>query len=375
MLTEEPVNLSNSSRLEASSESVCEVLITDEDLLAQLAPLKASPVKTLLEKRLLRVQAERNEQRQKRSAMTAVERRRANAKEVISTEALERADIHHIHSVLALCGLPYRRPSEDVLRYSRHYGRLSLTLHAGDLADPGTGQMLQQGLPYGPKARLLMLHICTRALRQKSPVIEIEDSMSAFIRSLGFEVRGGPRGTIRSFKEQLNRLSACSMQIGCFAGNRAKTINTHPISSIDVWLPSDPDQKMLWNSSVTLSRDFYDSLTEHALPVDIRALSALSQSARQMDFLLWLSYRVQGLHKPYFLTWTVLKEQFCQSEKHRMTDFLREIKRDIKNIEEVFDKKLPLKLSDKGLQLFPCDPTSLFVPPKKSVNLFKSSLR
>jgi len=49
-------------------------------------------------------------------------------------------------------------------------------------------------LPYGPKPRLLMVHFCTMAMRNNSPDIEIEDSMSAFIRALGFEVRGGRRG-------------------------------------------------------------------------------------------------------------------------------------------------------------------------------------
>jgi hypothetical protein len=30
--------------------------------------------------------------------------------------------------------------------------------------------MEMQGLPYGPKARLLLLHLCTEAVRQRSPV-------------------------------------------------------------------------------------------------------------------------------------------------------------------------------------------------------------
>jgi hypothetical protein len=85
-----------------------------------------------------------------------------------------------------------------------------------------------------------------------------------------------------------------------------------------------------------------------------------------MDFLLWLSYRVRSLgHKDYFLTWDLVKQQFCQSEQHRMIHFQRELKQDIAKIEAVFDKTLPLKLTDKGIILKPCDPTAIFVPPKK----------
>jgi hypothetical protein len=191
--------------------------------------------------------------------------------------------------------------------------------------------------------------------------------MSAFMRSLGFDVTGGAKGTISLFKEQMNRLAACRMKIGLWNGkDRAKTINLDPIKSFEVWFPGNPDQQMLWPSKVVLHDDFYKSLTEHALPVDIRALSAVSQSARQMDFLLWLSYRVRSLgNKDYFLTWDLVKQQFCQSEQHRMIHFQRELKQDIAKIEAVFDKTLPLKLTDKGITLKPCDPAALFVPPKK----------
>ena len=50
-----------------------------------------------------------------------------------------------------------------------------------------------------------MLHICTEALRQNSNVIRVADSLSAFIRDLGYEVSGGRNGTVGLFKEQMTR--------------------------------------------------------------------------------------------------------------------------------------------------------------------------
>jgi hypothetical protein len=158
------------------------------------------------------------------------------------------------------------------------------------------------------------------------------------------------------------------VQIILWDGSRSVTINTNPISSFDVWLPQSrsPNQKMLWNNTITLSHDFYDSLQKHAFPVDIRALSALSHSAKQMDLLLWLSYRLKELDKPYFLTWDLMKEQFCQSSERRMALFQNQFRQDIRDIEEVFSKSLPVEISNKGLLLKPCDLEGLFVPLEKN---------
>jgi hypothetical protein len=342
------------------------VLITDADLIRQIE-ISAPNIRAISSRMAGRAQAERNEKTERRAQMTPIQRRRDVVRETIADNPLDKSDIHHIHSVLALCGLPYKRPPEDSIVFRRSYGQMSLTVQAGDLADPYTAKMQQQGLPYGPKARLLLLHLCTRALRQKSPVIDLEDSLSGFIESIGFYKGGGKRGSFNAFKEQINRLAACRMQIGLWNGARAVTINTNPISSFDVWLPNsaNPDQKMLWNNTITLSHDFYESLAKHALPVDIRALSALSHSAKQMDILLWLAYRLKGLNKPYFLTWELMKEQFCQSPERRMILFQNQFKQDMKDIEAVFDKTLPVQIGEKGLIIKPCDPEGLFVQPEK----------
>lgn len=243
---------------------------------------------------------------------------------------------------------------------------MSLNVQPGSLTDPKTGNWVRQGVPYGPKARLVQLHICTRALRQKSPVVEMEDNMTSFIRNLGFSVTGRKNGTITLFKEQLNRLAACRLQIGLWNGvDQSRTINIQSIKSLDVWFPNDPDQKMLWPSKVVLSQEFYESLTDHALPVDIRAMGALSHSAKQMDLMLWLSYRLKSLNKNYFLTWELLKDQFCQSKTMRMIDFQKRFKEDLNDIQAVFDRPLPIQLTDKGMLLKPSDPKVLFVPPKR----------
>jgi hypothetical protein len=133
--------------------------------------------------------------------------------------------------------------------------------------------------------------------------------MSAFIRDLGFSVRGGSRGTITQFKEQLNRLAASHMQIGLWNGSRSMALNAQPIKSFEIWLPQDPDQRVLWSSTLRLDHDFYELLRAHALPIDIRALRAFAQSAKQIDMVLWLAYRLRNVSRPYPISWEKLREQ------------------------------------------------------------------
>jgi Plasmid encoded RepA protein len=292
---------------------------------------------------LVKMQRDRDAEAKK----SPIQRRLTRIKRQLKETAFEDEDRHHIHSVLALCGLPYREPAEGAREYLREYGRNSLAVQAGYLKDPETGKMVLQGLPYGPKARLLLLHICTMAIRQRSAEIAIADSMSAFIRELGFSVTGGKRGTIHQFKAQLNRLAAARMQIGLWRGDRSITLNAQPIKSFDIWLPQDPSQRMLWSSTLRLDRDFYDSLREHALPVDIGALRAFSQSAKQIDMVLWLGYRLRNVTRPYPISWGRLREQFGVNVK-RLRKFREEFAKDLQLIREVFPN-LPVRLAEDGI--------------------------
>ncbi len=335
--------------------------IRDEDLKQKAAGLKGNPgYETLLEV-LAKTQRERDAEARK----SPVQRRRSDVKRRLAENAFEDDDRHHIHSVLALCGLPYREPVAGAREYLREYGRNSLAVQAGYLKDPETGKMTPQGLPYGPKARLLLLHICTMAIRQRSAEIAIADSMSAFIRDLGFAVTGGKRGTITQFKEQLNRLAAARMQIGLWRGNRSTTLNAQPIKSFDIWLPQNPSQRMLWSSTLRLDSDFYESLREHALPVDIRALRAFSQSAKQIDMVLWLGYRLRNVTRPYPISWEALREQFGSNVK-RLRKFKEEFAKDLEVICEVFPN-LPIRLTDEGIWLDPRDTQTLFSQTKKEL--------
>jgi Plasmid encoded RepA protein len=65
-------------------------------------------------------------------------------------------------------------------------------------------------------------------------------------------------------------------------------------------------------SGVTLSGDYFASLQRHAVPLDERALAALSHNAMALDVYCWLAQRLHRVdpNKPAFIGWAALRNQF-----------------------------------------------------------------
>ncbi|SCY80694.1 replication protein RepA [Microvirga guangxiensis] len=345
-------------------------MIRDDDLLVEVEQARGHFMfKTIIEhiahKQALRDSeaAKRTEIDARRAVMSRDQRRRDAVREVIENTPSCPENIQHIHSVLALCGLPYREPKGE-REFFREYGRNTLSIMAGRLKNPRTGQMEVQGLPYGPKARLVLLHLCTEAVRQRSARIEVADSLSGFIKQMGFPVTGGERGTLRQFKEQLNRLAACTMQLGLWDGAaRSSTLNVPPFRQLDIWLTGNTDQGLLWSNTVQFHADFYENLIRHALPVDIRAARAFAGSARKLDMLFWMGYRLRSVQRPLRLSWDNLHQQFG-SDNASIRSFKQAFKGDLSHIKEVFPR-LRVSLDDSGMLLLPTDPSELLVRPKR----------
>jgi hypothetical protein len=224
--------------------------------------------------------------------------------EIIDGQPDEKA---YLHSVLCQTGLPYR--PTDLRRWQRRQGAATLLIEAGSALDPRTGDFVELGLPHGERPRLILIHLSTEAVRTSSPTIDVGGSLTAFARSLGIDTNGP---SIRQFKDQLARLAASTVRLGVVADGRAVQINTQIVSGIDLWMPKDADQRILWPSTVTLSADYFASLQQHAVPLDPRAVAALAGSALALDVYVWLAQRLHRIPegKPQTITWSALKAQF-----------------------------------------------------------------
>ncbi|MGK7871378.1 replication protein RepA [Falsiroseomonas sp. E2-1-a20] len=237
-------------------------------------------------------------------------------------------DLGFIHSIMAQCALPTVKPPEGVMVWERSQGRARLLLEAGKVLDPRTGTYKQLTLPYGPKARLLLMHLNSEAVRRQSPVIPVEDTMTAFFRRLMGRTQDGRQA--KMLKLQLSSLAAATFRMGIVQDeDRAFQVDTKVVGAFDLWFQNEPGQRVLWPSTLRLSLDYYESLTRFAVPLDERAVAALAHSALALDIYCWLAQRLHRVPagKPQFVSWAALYDQFGQGYKE-----VRFFRRDFLNL-------------------------------------------
>jgi hypothetical protein len=218
--------------------------------------------------------------------LTDRESRLASANAEITNEIW--GDIAFNHSLLCQVNLPYRNPGDAVREYERTTGKVSLHLQAGAVLTPGHRRGWRKvGLPYGPRARLLLLHLCSLAVKQQSPVVETEASFTAFCRSLGIATNGRNQKTVR---DQINRMSAVSMRLGWSEGHQMMVFQGMIFEGIKAVFTDHPDQ----------------------LPI-----KAIRHSARALDVYCWLASRLWRVQKPTRIRWTSLQYQFGSPSQDR----------------------------------------------------------
>jgi len=216
------------------------------------------------------------------------------------------------HTIFCQTCLPYRDPGDDVRVWERSNGRAHLEVLAGKAMHPREGRFVELGLPFGPKARMILMHINQRALLAQSPIIEVEDSLTQFV---GKVLKLDPKGrNIKAVKNQLSRLAAASIRLGIVRDDQAITVNSNIVSAFDLWFPKDERQRVLWPSTVSLSLDYFQSLMSHAVPIDEAHIAALSHSSLALDIYSWLAQRLHRIppERPQTISWLALFAQFGQ---------------------------------------------------------------
>jgi hypothetical protein len=156
------------------------------------------------------------------------------------------------------------------------------------------------------------MHINQRAIVTETAQIEVEDTLSKFVRKV---LNLDPHGrNIRVVKDQLARLSASSIRLGVVRDGHALTVNSQIVTAFDVWFPKDDRQRVLWPSTIQLSQEYFQSLMNHAVPLDETHIAALAHSALALDIYTWLAQRLHRIPagKPARISWAALHGQFGQ---------------------------------------------------------------
>lgn len=167
------------------------------------------------------------------------------------------------------------------------------------------------GLPYGPLPRLIMAWMTSEAVKTKDRELILGDNLSEFMRELKLVPTGGRWGSITRLKNQMQRLASSAISCTYDDGKRWAMKNLTPIEEADLWWdPKDPNQKSLWQSTITLSSKFFDEVTSSPIPVRMEVLEALKSSSMALDVYCWLTYRNSYAKSSSRIPWEALQMQF-----------------------------------------------------------------
>ena len=286
-------------------------------------------------------------------AESSIHKRLLDTAQDIATNLVGDEQIVFQHTVFCQTGLPYRQPKSETRTWERTNGLVTLLVEAGRALDPKTGRFIELPLPSGAKPRLILAHLNSRAMRE-GPEVDVGRSMTAFVKRLGFHAHGRD---IRTFKEQMAALSAASLRIGLMQPHdqSATTIKTDIIAAFDLWFAKDDRQRVLWPSTVRLSEEYFKSLQRHAVPLDERALAALSHSPMALDAYTWLAQRLHRIGpQGAQISWAALHGQFGTGYRE-VRQFRAAFRRVLREVLTQYPAAR-LEENDRGLKLLQSTP-------------------
>jgi hypothetical protein len=262
-------------------------------------------------------------------------------------------DLAFSHSGLCQTCLPHARPASNDLIWQRSSGRFHLMVSPGVVRNRD-GRAVRVGVPYGTRARLIMIFLQTEGVRSRT--VSLGPSMSAWIRSLGLPVTGGPRGTIQAIREQSLRIARCEFTLQWTArsenGGDATIIRDQRlISGLSLWHGQDEGNGAPWQATVELTREFHEHLREHAVPLVRDAIAHLKDNSLGLDLYTLLAYRLQRLEQPLLLRWHALAAQ-VGSDTGRTSHLAQRVKAVLPDVLAVYPDA-GVEVVRHGLRLLP----------------------
>jgi hypothetical protein len=215
----------------------------------------------------------------------------------------------------AQAALPHRRLADDVA-WKIESGDVTLMVQPGQRRS-ASGRIEFVGVPYGSRARLIILYLQTEALRTGSREVELGRSLRSWMTQLGIPLGGK---SMRDVREQTERILRCRLtfevnQQGChgiihqhivdaamFEGNGAR----HGAMTVD---------------RVLLCDSFFKRLMRSPVRIEKAAIRAINNNSMAIDIYCWLAHYLPQLTADHMLPWAKLRVQF--GSRFRRPDHFR----------------------------------------------------
>jgi len=257
--------------------------------------------------------------------------------------------IGFLYSGLCQAALPHKRlPDGEIWQISNE--RLTLRVEPGTKTGPG-GKAMHTGVPFGSRARLIMIYLQSEALRTQSRDVELGRNMTDWLSRMGIP-KGGK--SLEGVREQADRISRCRLS---FHIGRAGFVNQNIVDTAIFLATEDDEQKSqqsLFVETARLSEGFFEQLKQHPVPLDEAAIRAINNNSMSLDAYAWLAYRLYVLQGPTSVSWRALNAQFgagfsrVDNFRAKFTDSLR--------LALAVYPEAKVDLDERGLVLHPSAP-------------------
>lgn len=269
---------------------------------------------------------------------------------------------------LALCPFPAQAlPKERVVRLDRRTNRplgnpknehqVLWTRRSGNIRVDVLGSP-EYGIPYGQDI-LIVLFLAIEARRQNTRKIKVQ-FYKDFMGMFGFDQNDGRK--YRLVRDSLQRIRHSKYSwVDESDPTREREAHYIFIDDIDLYFnPLDPDQRCLWDQSITISERFWDEIQNHRIPTNLKAIRLFKTRPSVLAFYTWLSYRVQrawsergqdSIGRAFIPFWGDNGIQNQMSSRiTRRPDFRAETKRWLEAIKEVWPE-CPVEIVGDALQI------------------------
>ena len=254
-----------------------------------------------------------------------------------------------LYSGWCQAALPHRR-LPDAEGWQIQSERVTLVVEPG-MRPTATGKPAPVGVPYGSRARLILIYLQSEAIRTKSREIELGGSLRTWLYRLGIP-QGGK--SIAAVREQAERLSLCRLTFRVQSGNSMGLVNQSIVDTALFLDNQDDRQPSLFLEKAKLSEGFYAQLQKHPVPLEESAIRAVSNNSQALDIYAWLAYRLHSLSAPRSITWRALRPQFGASFG-RLDNFRARFNENLRLALAVYPAAR-VDVDEKGLILHPSRP-------------------
>ncbi len=227
-----------------------------------------------------------------------------------------------LHSALCAMSLPVRRPADEHAPIIRQDGQYTLVINPKPIvgAVDGRQRLHTLGVPYGSLPRLVLIHIMTEAVRNKSRQIVLGATFTDWMRRMGFRtISYGPRGSATLVREQLDRLLACEWMIrwDSAADQGERAFGIKEIKLTNEYVGTD-HRNGTFMREIRMTEGFFEHLREHAVPLNETAIRQIRDSATALDLYTWLAYRLPRINpkRPAAISWQQLAVHFGNDGKN-----------------------------------------------------------